>query len=396
MNDLLTAMSGLRFMLCGRKGRLLIGLAAALGALAEAPGRAGQNPIELTNGWMFTYGRGNSSMFYNSSTGTPAVAPDGTLFVGTFDGTFFALAPDGRIQWKFKAGREIHSSAAIGTDGTIYFGCRDGKFYALTPAGKRKWTFPTGAWVDSSPAIAADGTVCFGSWDHFVYALNPDGSLKWKFATGAEVNSSPAIAADGTLYIGSHDRKFYALTPDGRVRWIFSTGAEIMSSPAIGANGTVYFSSLDGNLYALNPDGTEQWHRHTGGADGGSPVVDEAGGIYMAFNYRTVGINSEGQRLWDCDSDGMTPAVAKGQIYVSRTWTSWEAWSTGAERQRLWFANVPAVVSSAAVITGNGTVYVSCGIYLQAIRPPPGVPPARSSWPMFRANPRHTGRVGDN
>jgi outer membrane protein assembly factor BamB len=369
---------------------------ATLISLAAATGRAGQNPTELTNGWRFTYGRGNSSMIYNASAGTPAVASDGTVYEGSFDGTFFALAPDGRIQWKFKAGREIHSSPAIGTDGTIYFGVRDGKFYALTPAGKLKWTFLTGAWVDSSPAIAADGTVYFGSWDHQVYALNPDGSLKWKFATGAVVNSSPAIAADGTLYFGSHDRKFYALTPDGRVRWTFLTGGEIISSPAIGTNGTVYFSSLDGNLYAVNPDGTEQWHRHTGGADGGSPVVDEAGCIYVALNHRTEGYSSEGQRLWGCDSESMTPAVARGQVYFSRTWTRWEAWSTGADRSWQWFANVQAVVSSAAVIARNGTVYVSCGIYLHAIQPPNFAPPATSSWPMFRANPRHTGRVGDN
>ena len=146
---------------------------------------------------------------------SPALAPDGTIYQGTFGGWLMAVAPDGKVKWKFKTGREIRSSPAVADDGTIYFGSRDWKFYALTPAGKLKWTFPTGAWVDSSPALAPDGTVYFGSWDKKFYALAPDGKLKWKFATGAELESSPAIGADGTVYFSSTDGNVYALRPDG-------------------------------------------------------------------------------------------------------------------------------------------------------------------------------------
>ncbi|MEY4917583.1 MAG: hypothetical protein RL616_1496, partial [Verrucomicrobiota bacterium] len=83
-----------------------------------------------------------------------AIAPDGTIYQGTFHGWLLAIAPEGRLNWKFKAGLEIKSSPAVADDGTIYFGSRDRKLYALTPKGKLKWTFATGAWVDSSPAVA--------------------------------------------------------------------------------------------------------------------------------------------------------------------------------------------------------------------------------------------------
>ena len=172
-----------------------------------SPGQA-EPPAVATNLWEFSFTYPNTTLHNGSSTATPALGPDGTLYVGSFDGTFFALTPAGRVKWKFKAGREVHSSAAVGEDGTIYFGSRDGKLYALTPAGQLKWTFPTAGWVDASPALGADGTIYFGSWDKHFYAVNPDGSLKWKFTTGALVDSSPAIAADGTLYFGSHDQKF--------------------------------------------------------------------------------------------------------------------------------------------------------------------------------------------
>src|SRR5277367_2377856 len=122
-------------------GRCLVGLVAPLVLLSEMTGRADATPTEVTNLWVFTYGKPNSSLPYNSSTATPAVAPDGTIYEGCFDGTFFAFTPDGRVKWKFKAGREIHSSPAVAADGTVCFGARDGKFYALTPDGKLKWTF---------------------------------------------------------------------------------------------------------------------------------------------------------------------------------------------------------------------------------------------------------------
>src|SRR3984957_11702585 len=118
------------------------------------------------------------------TSATPAIAPDGTLYQPTFDGTLLAVKPDGQILWQVKTGLEIHSSPAIGSDGTIYFGSRDRKFYAFTSEGKLKWDFATGAWNDSSSAIASDGTIYFGSWDKTFYALKPDGSLKWKFTVG--------------------------------------------------------------------------------------------------------------------------------------------------------------------------------------------------------------------
>src|SRR5205085_3666549 len=111
----------------------------------------------LTNKW--------SLRIDASSETCPAIAPDGTLYFGTFVGRLWAVRPDGSPKWTFRAGSEIKSSPAVASDGTIYFGSRDRKCYALRPDGKKKWEFSTGAWVDSSPAVAADGTVCLGSWD---------------------------------------------------------------------------------------------------------------------------------------------------------------------------------------------------------------------------------------
>ena len=333
--------------------------------------------------------------FYDCDS-SAALAPDGTIYQGTFDGKLVAVTPQGEIKWTFKAGREIKSSPAIGDEGTIYFGSRDRKFYAVTPGGKLKWTFSTGAWVDSSPAIADDRTIYFGSWDTNFYALNPGGSLKWKFATGGIIDSSPAIGADGTIYFGSHDKFFYALTPDGRLRWKFPTQGQIISSPAINSDGTIYFSSTDGNFYALKPDGTEKWRLHTDGATESSPALDGQGMIYLGASLFNIGVSVDGKKIWEYGAADMvdaSPAVTANRVaYCSSPWR--EFYAIQADGSLQWHVLEDARIRASPVIGSNGTIYVTSGPDLCAITFTSPMPsPAKSSLPMFRADPQHTGRV---
>jgi outer membrane protein assembly factor BamB len=328
---------------------------------------------------------------------SPAIAPDGTIYQATFDGKLVAITPQGEIKWTFKTPLEIKSSPAIADDGTIYFGSRDRKLYAVTSQGKLKWTFPTGAWIDSSPAIGADGTIYFGSWDTNFYALNPDGSKKWTFATGAIVDSSPAIGADGTIYFGSHDKKFYALKPDGKLSWSFATGGQITSSPAIAADGTIYFTSTDGNFYALKPDGLEKWRLHTGGATESSPVLDAQGEIYLAVNCARTAVSADGKKIWEYGSplliDISGAVAANGQVYFATAWGDLAAFN--AQGQLIWSAEIgPGVVpTSSTAIGADGAIYAGDGRILHSFAATNNAPLAKSPWPMFRANPQHTGRV---
>jgi outer membrane protein assembly factor BamB len=343
----------------------------------------------LTNAWTYL-------LPDEGTASSPALAPDGTVYQGTFHGWLIALKPTGKVKWKFKAEREIKSSPAVAADGTIGFGSRDNKFYALTPRGKLKWAFVTGAWVDSSPAIAADGTFYFGSWDGFFYALNSDGLLRWKFATGNIIVSSPAIAADGTIYFGSHDKKFYALTPDGKLKWSFATGAEITASPAIAAEGAVYFSSTDGNLYALNPDGTERWRVHTGGYTSASPVLDESGNLYLAVNRERYSVAPDHAVRWHFSGnnliDSSSATLSGGRLFTSGPWT--QSGLLTSDSNFIWNFSVGYGFFSSANVSPQGVIYIADQHYLYAFgQQTNAAPPVKSSWALWRANPQHTGRV---
>src|SRR4051794_36091139 len=82
---------------------------------------------------------------------------------------------DGTLLWSYSTGGSIASSPALAADGTIYVGSSDGNLYALNTNGTVRWQYPTGGEVRSSPSVAPDGTIYVGSFDQMLHAVNPDG-----------------------------------------------------------------------------------------------------------------------------------------------------------------------------------------------------------------------------
>ncbi len=294
---------------------------------------------------------------------TPAVAADGTIYLGAGDGQLYALNPaDGATRWAYPVGAYISSSPAIGADGTIYFGAADGRLHALSPAGLLRWSFPTGGTIDSSPAIGADGTIYVGSDDRNVYAIAPDGTERWRFATGGRIFSSPAIGADGTLYVGSGDQRLYALAANGARRWEYFTNGDIQASPVVGADGTIYFAS-DVNFYALRPGDTDDRLRWRTSIN--------------ATSASTGAVRADGAVIFGAD-DGIVRALDG---------------ATGAERWRFdTRGGVGDYIESSPLIAPDGAIYVgSLDGHLYKLNGNGSALSAVSNWPAFRRNVRRTG-----
>jgi outer membrane protein assembly factor BamB len=110
------------------------------------------------------------SLHYRSGITSPAVGPDGTVYVGHCDGLFALDSKTGKFRWGVGLS-EVVSSPAIGADGTVYVGSMNGLLSAITPAGSVKWQVATGGQLNSSPAIGADGTIYAMSDDGYLYAV---------------------------------------------------------------------------------------------------------------------------------------------------------------------------------------------------------------------------------
>src|SRR2546423_6232001 len=81
------------------------------------------------------------------SGASPTVGPDGTIYVGANNSNFYAISPDGQLNWLFETEREIAgiwSTAALSADGaTLYFGANKGGMYAVNRTdGALRWQYP--------------------------------------------------------------------------------------------------------------------------------------------------------------------------------------------------------------------------------------------------------------
>jgi outer membrane protein assembly factor BamB len=339
------------------------GLTVYVGVFRQGSGRLVALNSQGVNRWA-----ANKGLLPQPVDSSPAVAPDGTIYIGCVDERLYAFDPgSGDIKWSVATGGFVSSSPAIAADGTVYFGSSSGRLHAVTRDGVERWSSPfaTGGIIDSSPAIAADGTIYVGSWDKNLYAVTPGGVERWRFPTGGVISSSPAIGADGTIYVGSEDQRLYALSPDGARKWEYLTNGPIQSSPVLGADGTVYFGA-DRHFYALHPadavETREKWK-----TDLGSTLAS------------TAAVRGDGVIIFGAD-DGKVRALEP---------------DTGAVR---WvFDTQPRygdVIESSPVVAPDGSIYVGSEDGMLYKLSGNGSPLSEySSWPAFRRDTTHSGRA---
>jgi outer membrane protein assembly factor BamB len=236
---------------------------------------------------------------------SPGIGADGTVYftaVVPNSNVLIAVRPDGTTNWICSLGPVAipdlssaqFSSPAIGPDGTIYVGSVDANVYAISPEGKTNWLFPMGRAAYSSPAVGSDGTVYIGSDDARLYAIDHFGSKKWDFLTSGMVECSPALGSAGTVYVGCLGTGgMYALNSNGIPLW---TNAGVFSaSPAVTSNGTVYCDDL-GTLRAWDSSGSNIWSVVVNSSyfAFSSPAIGLDGTVYVAGQYDLWAINGSG------------------------------------------------------------------------------------------------------
>lgn len=341
----------------GPDGTIYVGVAVGVANSASPSGLLFALNPNGSQKWVFT--PPSSPDWIDAS---PAVARDGTVYVGCWNGMLYALnAADGSRRWEFKAGAFIASSPAIGSDGTIYVGAGS-NLVAISPDGALVWTFAAADWIDASPAIGPDGTIYVGSWDDNFYAVNANGVEKWRFTANDNISSSAAIAADGTIYFGSRDAALYALAPDGTLRWSFDTRDTIESSPVLAADGTIHIATNGGRVFALNRDGTPRWQ------------YPAAGQPALKAIYSTPAVRADGSIVFGSSNDALYALRADGSLL-------WRSPLSGSGVE---------VADSSPLVTNDGTIYIGCSdkkVY--SFNSTAGA--LATDWPQFRRDVRRAG-----
>jgi outer membrane protein assembly factor BamB len=250
---------------------------------------------------------------------SPALSPEGnSIYVCSSDGVVCALGRDGSELWTFQTkdtsgiGSSIFASPAVGPDGTVYIAAvRDPNLYALDANdGSVKWAcnfeylihpiFPEAGtyfgWPLASPVVGPDGTIYQTLlYDPNLYAIDPNtGAILWSAQMGRYRPfgdsggwSEPAVGPDGTVYVGSSDANLRAVEPNGAIKWITRLGWTTGVTLTVGSDGLTYAADNDGWLCVVDSNGNELARFYSGGWLN-SPVISADNTIIIADVNNTV------------------------------------------------------------------------------------------------------------
>ena len=198
----------------------------------------------------------------SGSHSSPSVGPGGRVYVA-HDRTVTAVVDLGdrpSTAWTFTTKDTIEVSTAVAPDGTVIVGTNGDVEYALTPAGKVRWRFDKGDWSYSSPVVAL-GRAWFG--DHLGFldevdlatgrAVHRDlgiAKAAGRTADGTGVWTAPVVDRDGNVYFGTAAGHVYGFAADGRRLWDADRGQVVASYPALTGDGTLVVGDTGGTLTA--------------------------------------------------------------------------------------------------------------------------------------------------
>jgi outer membrane protein assembly factor BamB len=256
-------------------------------------------------------------------------------------------APGFVVAWDATTGRELWRHESASTESSpllvgklLYVGSWDGTFYALNArTGKVRWTFDAGASMTGSAAYDL-GMVFTGTDDGHLFALDArTGKLRWKAASFSRFGrreyfyATPTLAY-GRVYIGNADGILYAFGAEsGRLLWARRAGTYVYTAAAAWRR-RIFVGTWDGYFSAFDAaTGDLLWRHHAKGGIGGAPTV-MAGLVYYSTlgtipgshlrhvengPYRTYALDARtGKPVWQFPDGQYSPLVAdRDRVYLT-------------------------------------------------------------------------------
>jgi len=154
--------------------------------------------------------------------GTPAYAPDGRLFVGSFNSEMLAInAANGQARWRVATDGWVWGGPAF-KDGSLYFGDLKGSFYALEAStGNTRWKLTPDGPITQTPLLDEE-SIYFATEAGSLYAVDYNGNIRWNKVIGGKLHTSPVLNGDKILVSPTGiDQILVALDLSGNQVWQF-------------------------------------------------------------------------------------------------------------------------------------------------------------------------------
>ena len=167
----------------------------------------------------------------DDSTSSPVVAPDGSIYYGSF------------TRYNYAQGHMVHFSSTGAYLGSYKFGwditpaiARQGQTFSIVT--KENHYAELGSYCDDPNVCPPDRTTSDPE-AYFITRLSPSFNVEWQFRS-----TNTLSCARGGGCVDDHPNGF---------EWC-------VNAPAIDANGVTYVNSEDGNVYAIDSSGHEVGH----------------------------------------------------------------------------------------------------------------------------------------
>jgi uncharacterized repeat protein (TIGR01451 family) len=195
--------------------------------------------------------------------------------------------PAAEVAWVFRDPAGFSSGPTASSDGTVYIASQEGVFYALDAAGNILWEAELPAAPVDAPALSPTGDIYQADKNGSLSCFTPDGSLRWRFQPSESKPSSvgPLVGPDGTIYytVGAsvqavssggeglwqtRSRTFRTLIPlqldaTGELLFyaddVFATNDGTLLELEVLVNPDQYIAGNDGNLYLRDKQTVIQW-----------------------------------------------------------------------------------------------------------------------------------------
>jgi outer membrane protein assembly factor BamB len=282
---------------------------------------------------------------------TPAIGQNGTIYIGSNEGIFYAVNPNGTLKYSYNAGYPLQSSPIIDSNGNIYFGAGTSVFSLGDDETQfyTRWmpAFDTSGNVNSSPALGQNDYLYFGSNDGYLYAIDSSiGELQWKenlslpdIITTHPIYSSPTVDASNNVIVGNGSYMDGSLNYidglTGNIIW--QTSYEPQNGPFYNTvavkDETIYLSTIAYVFAIERLTGIKKWKFKSFNCYYTSPIVDASGIIYVA----SVNVNTNNGAVHALKDNGTTVE------------SYWPPYDSGVAYERL----------APPVIGNDRTIYIS-------------------------------------
>ncbi|MDQ7052032.1 MAG: PQQ-binding-like beta-propeller repeat protein [candidate division KSB1 bacterium] len=250
----------------------------------------------------------------------PLVGSDGAIYIGTNNGNFYALEPDGQLRWQFKAETKIFTAQLnIDLSGNLYF-FDDNYLYALSSDGQLLWRKQPQdgfRFKRHGIVISPDGETLYAlayrlngnigiSW---LLALDRNGEERWRYELGKGSAVLPLVDNADRIYVcmDATAENFadlgivFALSSEEGLLWKHEfLGLEIAAEPTMDHNGQLYVS-IGNWLYSFDYDGKQRWRVRLGLIPATQSLICDADNVVYFMGDKLYAVNDRGKVQWSLE-----------------------------------------------------------------------------------------------